>query len=542
MAIYFYYIALAFLCILMGYINESFLSIVFYWASASFFVISTAYIIHKPNIFRKNSDGRIPLYINILLWPFITGVYIYNTIARRLDKTDKMHQIDKRLFVATRLNTQNFTSGNISNVNAIVDMTAEFSALDWGASALDLHYLNVPTLDHQAPDIDSLNEAITWIDNHIEQGRNVVVHCALGRGRSVFVAAAYLLTKYPHLSTNTVLDNISAVRTQAGLNPFQLKYLTKYRQASTLKTHPVAWLIVNPAAGGGKWQEYKVHVMNQLYKHFLLTVKETTKDITAKQLTQQAITKNIDIIIVAGGDGTLREVSQEVVNTNIKFGLIPMGTANALAHNLYGHLSKITPVELALTHLCSKQTVHIDTATCNQKTALLLAGIGLEYEMINYADRETKNDMGQFAYLNGFWKAYTSGTSYQLKVTFDDKPTEIINTTSFVVANAAPFTSLLAQGNGTPNFEDGLLDVTWIKADMQNGAKFMGLGELISSGLRIKNESINATHQHIQTQQVKKIHINSDQIINYVIDGELFTSESLAIEINPKSLQVFMKK
>ncbi|WP_077343106.1 diacylglycerol kinase family protein [Pseudocolwellia agarivorans] len=547
MAIHFYYIALTLIFAVLGYYSAFFISFIFYWASASFFLISTAYLIKQPKIFRKNNDGRIPLYINILLWPFISGVYVYNAVARRLDKTDKMHKIDKGLYVATRLNTQDFTSANITNIHAIVDMTAEFSALDWGASALALDYLNVPTLDHQTPDLESLRESVTWINNHIKQGHNVVVHCALGRGRSVFVAAAYLLVKYPKLTVREVLEKITQVRTQAGLNPSQLKQLVKYRENDEIEIYPNAWLIVNPAAGGGKWKKNQDKVINQLYKHFLLTIKETTLELSAKQLTQQALSNNIKTVIAAGGDGTLREVAEQVVNKPINFGFLPMGTANALAHNLYGHLSKINPVELALSHLCSKQTIKIDTAICNEKTVLLLAGIGLEHDMINYADRGVKDDLGQFAYLSGFWKAYTQGKTHKLSVAFDNNSFEDIDTTSFIVANAAPFTSLLAQGNGTPNCQDGFLDVTWINTIENGSNKLMGLGELISAGLNINsssnaNRELTSVDQNIQTQRVKKVTIKSDELINYVIDGELFNSEELVININPNALTTFLKQ
>ena len=543
MAIHFYYVALTFAFALLGYYSASFLSFIFYWACASLFIISVAYLIKRPGIFRKNSDGRIPQYINILLWPFISGVYIYNAIARHLDRTPKMHQIDKGLFVATRLNTQDFTSAEIANIHAIVDMTAEFSALDWGASALDLDYLNVPTLDHQTPNINSLREAITWINNHINQGHNVAVHCALGRGRSVFVAAAYLLAKYPDMTVRTALEKITQVRTQAGLNKTQLRRLIKYREDNEIYTYPAAWLIVNPVAGGGKWQENKKNAVNQLYKHFTLTIKETTLDLSAKYFAQQTIAKDIKTVIAVGGDGTLREVAEEVVNTPINFGLLPMGTANALAHILYGHLSKVKPIDLALSHLCHKKTTRIDTATCNNKTVLLLAGIGLEYEMINYADREAKNDMGQFAYLSGFWNAYLKSQTNTLSVSFDDAPFEHVDTTSFVVANAAPFTSLLAQGNGTPNFQDGYLDVTWIKPKEYVSDKLISLGELISAGLNLKNKNNKKTplDQKIQTRCVKKIKIKSEQEINYVIDGEVYNNKELAINVNPNALNVFLK-
>ena len=547
MAIHFYYIALTAVLALCGYFTESILSFIFYWASASFLIISIAYLTQQPNIFRKNSDGRIPLFITILLWPFIAGVYIYNLIARALDNTEKIHRIDKGLYVATRLNMRDFTSADISDVHAIVDMTAEFSALDWGASALEIDYLNVPTLDHQTPKLEALRETLTWIDNHIKQGHNVIVHCALGRGRSVFVAAAYLLIKYPDLTVRGALAQITRIRTKAGLNQSQLKYLVQYRENHEIYTFPPAWLIVNPAAGGGKWQTHKANIKNQLYKHFDLTIKETTPELSAESLTDQAISKNVKTIIAGGGDGTLREVAEQLVNKPYKLGFLPLGTANALVHNLYGHMSKISPVELALSHLCSKQTKKIDTANCNGKTVLLLAGIGIEYEMIHYADREVKNTMGQFAYLSGFWKAYIQGQAHKLKVSFDHGPFKPIDTSSFVVANAAPFSSVLAQGNGIPDCQDGYLDITWINAKEESRDKLIGLGELISAGLNITKQrkskkQSKSEDENIHSKRVKQVSIKSEQAINYVIDGELFDGESLTIDVNPQALTVFLKQ
>ncbi len=51
-------------------------------------------------------------------------------------------------------------------------------------------------------------------------------------------------------------------------------------------------------------------------------------------LTRQAIARGCDAVIVCGGDGTIHEVLQAMVGTNVALGVIPMGTANALASDL----------------------------------------------------------------------------------------------------------------------------------------------------------------------------------------------------------------
>ena len=88
-------------------------------------------------------------------------------------------------------------------INAVLDVTAEFDALDWSAERAEVNYLNVPVLDHLAPSHEQIHQALQWIHEQQRQGHNVLIHCALGRGRSVFMAAAYLLA---HSNTKNIDD------------------------------------------------------------------------------------------------------------------------------------------------------------------------------------------------------------------------------------------------------------------------------------------------------------------------------------------------
>ncbi len=51
-------------------------------------------------------------------------------------------------------------------------------------------------------------------------------------------------------------------------------------------------------------------------------------------LTREAVARGCDAVIVCGGDGTVHEVMQALVGTNVALGVVPMGTANALASDL----------------------------------------------------------------------------------------------------------------------------------------------------------------------------------------------------------------
>ncbi len=54
----------------------------------------------------------------------------------------------------------------------------------------------------------------------------------------------------------------------------------------------------------------------------------------AARLTQQAIDAGCDTIFACGGDGTIHNIAQTLANTSIALAVLPMGTANALAHDL----------------------------------------------------------------------------------------------------------------------------------------------------------------------------------------------------------------
>lgn len=389
-------------------------------------------------------------------------------------------------------------------------------------------------LDHSTPRFEELRRAVIWIKNQQMQHGNVLVNCALGRGRSALVIAVHLLHMTNGRTIPEVVAALKSIRKTVNLNSSQLKFLHAIYNSEQLYPLPRAWIIANPVSGGGKWQDYKEQIIEHLDDRYVLTIKETSHEISAAELAKQAIEKEADTIIACGGDGTVSQTAQEIVGTDIELGIIPAGTTNALCHVLMGIKAKILPVETACALIAEGKSHKIDTALCNGKLVLLLAGIGFEQKMIEAADRDTKNEYGQLAYLRGFWHAIEQNEEHELTVTIDNDPPVTITTPSLVVANAAPLTTILAQGKGTPDHQDGLLDVTWIDSQNSQTGSLMGLFELALSGtLNIPSE-FSVKHLH-----AKHIKITSDPPVRYVIDGEVFTPENLEIKVQPRSLRVF---
>tara|TARA_B100000519_G_scaffold17625_6_gene12893 strand:+ start:1609 stop:3315 length:1707 start_codon:yes stop_codon:yes gene_type:complete len=533
-----YYVLGAILaCALAGYfawyVPNLGLTIIFGWTGFSLIAVSSAYLLRYPALFRKREDGAIPFYIRWIFVPFLLGSWLYNEYARRTDKVPPLQKIEESLFLGCRMSTQHVDLLNENDIGAILDVTAEFDGLDWTAYQEDFAYLNIPVLDHTSPTTEQLLHAINWLDQKIADGQKVVVHCALGRGRSVLVVAAYLLAKHPSLTINEAMANIQSIRTTARLNKRQRSALAKIQQGGHLNLSKSLTLIANPVAGGGKWKTEKADILAQLNEKFRVTVEETTPDVDGEALAKKAVEEGVDIVVACGGDGTITEVASALADTDTTLGIIPLGTANALCQVLHGYTSKIMPVGTACEIIIDGHAIYMDTARCNDKMMLLVAAVGFEERMISAADRGEKDNGGQMAYLRGLWDAISQNDNLSFSLSLEDGPTQHIDTPSLVIANAAPVTTALAQGGEPPDVTDGKLDITWLTPQASADKQFLSLAELVLTTSESKQQSDTITHT-----QASSLTLEFDEEVSYALDGEIFNAKHIEINIQPRSLKV----
>jgi hypothetical protein len=80
-------------------------------------------------------------------------------------------------------------------VTAILNLCGEFCDLHdiEAAAGFEVHYLPIP--DGKAPDLPSLERALSWLDEAVYLGKKVLIHCRHGIGRTGTVLNAYLLRR-----------------------------------------------------------------------------------------------------------------------------------------------------------------------------------------------------------------------------------------------------------------------------------------------------------------------------------------------------------
>ncbi|HTL53503.1 MAG TPA: dual specificity protein phosphatase family protein [Planctomycetota bacterium] len=94
-------------------------------------------------------------------------------------------------------------------------------------------YLHEPIPDFAAPPLARLSQLVNWVDQQIQAGRGVVVHCGAGFGRTGTILTAYFLTKDPSLSAYQALNQVRKLR--PGSVESLEQEITLYNYARVLK-------------------------------------------------------------------------------------------------------------------------------------------------------------------------------------------------------------------------------------------------------------------------------------------------------------------
>jgi diacylglycerol kinase (ATP) len=125
----------------------------------------------------------------------------------------------------------------------------------------------------------------------------------------------------------------------------------------------------------------------------------------ARLLARRAVKRNISLVVVAGGDGTINEVIQELAGSETALGVLPMGTVNVWAREVGIPLDDAKAREV----LVHGQTRRIDLGRVNGRYFLLMVGIGVDGEVAQAVERKPLKRLGVVGYaLAALW----FGTGY----------------------------------------------------------------------------------------------------------------------------------
>jgi YegS/Rv2252/BmrU family lipid kinase len=109
----------------------------------------------------------------------------------------------------------------------------------------------------------------------------------------------------------------------------------------------------------------------------------------------------VDLIIAAGGDGTINEVAEGMVHSAVPLGILPAGTANVLAMETGMSRNLDTAARELLTYTPERISVgrlHFSNGSPGSRHFLLMAGVGLDARLIYNLSAPLKTNLGKLAY------------------------------------------------------------------------------------------------------------------------------------------------
>ena len=133
----------------------------------------------------------------------------------------------------------------------------------------------------------------------------------------------------------------------------------------------------------------------------------TTVEDAGQGATAEALARGVDVVLVAGGDGTVRAVAEAIADTGVPLAILPSGTGKLLARNL--GLPLADPAEMIRAALGDfRHPIDIGWARMTREDGseeehafVVLAGIGLDADMIANTRADLKKSVGWIAYVDG---------------------------------------------------------------------------------------------------------------------------------------------
>jgi diacylglycerol kinase family enzyme len=169
------------------------------------------------------------------------------------------------------------------------------------------------------------------------------------------------------------------------------------------------FLVSNPRAGSANPRRTQA-IAKVLSADFKLEVGDTTARDHATELARDAVDRGFDAVIALGGDGTINEVAQGVVGTDVALGVIPGGSTNVMVRSLGLPVDPIEAAVFAAERLRSGTRRRVNVGRIDERYFLFSAGLGLDAEVVKRveADPEAKRRRGDWFFLSNALKVGVS--------------------------------------------------------------------------------------------------------------------------------------
>lgn len=289
--------------------------------------------------------------------------------------------------------------------------------------------------------------------------------------------------------------------------------------------------IINPAAGKGKALSY-VDKINNIFKNRSdeYEIVITEREGHAIEVVRDRVEREQWVVYSIGGDGTLNEVLNGIINSDSTLGIIPAGSGNDFARTI------INPkgIEELLQDTIRGSEQYIDVAKFNDRYYINIASVGLDAVVADNAGKYKKRKFisGPMAYIIGVIEALIKFKS--IRCTFEVNG-ETFEDEMYLIAAA----NGRSYGGGLKiaplaDISDGMLDVYAIRKP--------ALLSIISFIFKILRGRDTSSISEVKYIRCKSLKVKSEKEVIVNIDGELQFVNEMNFEIVPKAIKVMIPK
>jgi len=289
-----------------------------------------------------------------------------------------------------------------------------------------------------------------------------------------------------------------------------------------------ARIIYNPTSGREAFKRKLPEVLQRLEEAgYETSCHATTGAGDATDAAKIAVERHYDIVIAAGGDGTIHEVVNGLAEQEYrpKIGIIPMGTTNDFARAL----QIPRDIEGAVDIIVKGDTIPVDIGKINEKYFINIAGGGRLTELTYEVPSKLKTMLGQLAYYLKGMEMLPSIKASNVRIEYDGKLFE---------GEAMLF--LVGLTNSIGGFEklapdasinDGLFSLLILKKI--NLADFIRIATLAIRGEHVNDENVIYT-------QANRIKVSTSESVQLNLDGEFGGFLPTEFENLYRHLEVFV--
>ena len=189
-----------------------------------------------------------------------------------------------------------------------------------------------------------------------------------------------------------------------------------------------AALLYNPDSGGSRQRQRELQSALSILRDGGVEAEllPTESRDHAGEEARRAIASGCDTVFACGGDGTIHNIAQVLANTPVAMGILPIGTANALAHDLKLPLNIPGAAKAALQAIPKRIALgQISCLNLEGKPGALFfivaAGIGVDAHLFYKLHTGTKQRLGMGAYYAKAWHMWFTYPMRRFRVSYREE-------------------------------------------------------------------------------------------------------------------------